>query len=324
MEAPDTALNRFQFLPSYQPLLLFLLLAIMATLSDAPARTLSSITELTAPNSFHTLALPPGDAGAEQDGSRNKSTVNKDSEDIVRQSRPPESFPQVDGSVQSSAVSVCSHLTESRSQIPQPASPSSNQRSFIPIRKLLGDVISPTTASCTTFSSLKAPSPGGLLPPPRSVYSSKPKLVKSIAPPSSPSPYGVISDEARRRYLERYYPHSKQAKALGEQEIKEKESTEKATKVKEMRDKQIEKMLKDKKMKVKFGDQQAQGQSNPTSGIDLTVNAPYVDTNEKAARQRTINTSNRSYFVSPPNSRPHSHASRSSLVSHHFIILRLG
>lgn len=296
----------------------------MATLSDAPARMLSSITELTAPNSFHTLALPPGDAGAEQDGSRNKSTVNKDSEDIVRQSRPPESFPQVDGSVQSSAVSVCSHLTESRSQIPQPASPSSNQRSFIPIRKLLGDVISPTTASCTTFSSLKAPSPGGLLPPPRSVYSSKPKLVKSIAPPSSPSPYGVISDEARRRYLERYYPHSKQAKALGEQEIKEKESTEKATKVKEMRDKQIEKMLKDKKMKVKFGDQQAQGQSNPTSGIDLTVNAPYVDTNEKAARQRTINTSNRSYFVSPPNSRPHSHASRSSSVSHHFIILRLG
>lgn len=133
MEAPDTALNRFQFLPSYQPLLLFLLLAIMATLSDAPARTLSSITELTAPNSFHTLALPPGDAGAEQDGSRNKSTVNKDSEDIVRQSRPPESFPQVDGSVQSSAVSVSSYLAESRSQIPRPASPSSNQRSFIPI-----------------------------------------------------------------------------------------------------------------------------------------------------------------------------------------------
>lgn len=105
----------------------------MATLSDAHARMLSPITELTTPNSSHTLALLAVNADTKRDGDGKKSIVYKARKIPYGNLVPPKSFAQLDGSVQSSAVSVSSYLAESRSQIPRPASPSSNQRSFIPI-----------------------------------------------------------------------------------------------------------------------------------------------------------------------------------------------
>ncbi|KAE8543096.1 hypothetical protein D1P53_000583 [Cryptococcus gattii VGV] len=271
----------------------------MATFPDAPARKLSPVTELITSNSLHALVLPAVDADAEPDGSTKKNTVFKGSEDIIAQSRRLEPLRPLDGSVQSSAMGASSQSTEPRSQIPRFASPSRNQRSLIPIRKLLGDFISPATASSTMFSSFKVPSPGGLLPPPRPVYASKPKLFKNISLPSSPSPCNAVSDDTRRRYGEGYCPHNKQAKRNKEQETEDKETAEKATNEKEMRDSRIEKTLKDKKATIKFGDWQAQGQSDPTSEMNPTVNMAGIGASEKAVRQRAISRSN-SLYVNPP------------------------
>lgn len=166
------------------------------------------------------------------------------------------------------------------------------------------------------FSSFKGPSPGGLLPPPRPVYASKPKLFKNISLPSSPSPCNAVNDDARRRYVEGYCPHNKQAKGNQEQETEDKEAAEKVTKEKEMRDRRIEKTLKDKKATIKFGDQQAQGQSDPTSEMNPTVNMAGIGASGKAVRQRTISRSN-SLYVNPPKLILQSSARRFSLVCHH-------
>ncbi|KIR63718.1 hypothetical protein I314_03124 [Cryptococcus bacillisporus CA1873] len=254
----------------------------MATFPDAPARKLSPITELITSNSLHSLVLSAIDADADQNGGKEKSIVFKGTEDIIAQSPRLEPLMPLDSSVQSSAISISSQSTEPRSRIPRFASPSSNQRALIPIRKLLGDFISPATASSTVFSSFKGPSPGGLLPPPRPVYASKPKLFKNISLPSSPSPCNAVNDDARRRYVEGYCPHNRQAKGNQEQETEDKEAAEKVTKEKEMRDRRIEKTLKDKKATIKFGDQQAQGQSDPTSEMNPTVNMAGIGASEKA------------------------------------------
>ncbi|WVQ76358.1 hypothetical protein IAR50_006023 [Cryptococcus sp. DSM 104548] len=224
---------------------------------QTPTRSLSPITELTTPNSYRTLILPSIEGGESEDDVR--SLRSKSSGGTIRLS-------QTDHALQSLGKSIQSFVSEA--PLPRQSNPTSppsatvkreRRRSGIPVK-----VDSPKrpVSSSVPFPTQTPPRPGGLLPPPRSVSAGKPVAKTPASPPSPASPYGQVSDEARRRYIERYYPNSKEAKDRREQDAKKKEAEEaaarekeKAAQEKKARDEQIEKKLKERRRSIKFGDE---------------------------------------------------------------------
>ena len=143
------------------------------TFGQESARSLSPITELTTPGSFRTLPLP-----------------NFDARDYYTSER--EQTPSPDHSVRShqSGDTITLRLPRTTLSPTTEQPPRSNRSSARPSPI-------PIPSRQRTYPFPDDASPGGLLPPPRPGTSAS-------TPPASPSPYGPVSDEARRRYAERY------------------------------------------------------------------------------------------------------------------------
>ncbi|WVO14853.1 hypothetical protein L204_102492 [Cryptococcus depauperatus] len=232
------------------------------SLPDTPLRTLTPITELTTPNLHCALTLPSAHNDDNERGrvhtgdhtSEKASAHSKRSGHSVRQPHPPASS----GKLLDMALRSDSSMSLHNGIMPMDTKPLINQP------KTEGESLSPARKGSTTPSEVSGPSvvpfslnvssPGDLLPPSRVASSSKPKHIKHTSPSSSPSPYGPASDEARRRYRERYYLRGKEVQAKRGAEAKGKEAKEKIEKEKVERNKKVGGELKERDTKVKFQD----------------------------------------------------------------------
>jgi len=138
------------------------------------SRRLSPITELTTPGSFRTIPLPGLDAP--DYASERERTPSP--EHSVRSHGPGDTI---------TSHEISDRARPSPTIRPPARAPRSSARP--------GPTPIPILQRTHPFPS--DASPGGLPPPPR-------PAAAILTPPASPSPYGPLSDEARRRYARRY------------------------------------------------------------------------------------------------------------------------